>query len=241
MERGRGMTVVMRFILLIAILAFAAPVQAADRRYPVADFDRVVVEGPYTVRIAVGRSSSAVASGSPQAIDAVSVEVQGMTLRVRRNPNAWGASPGRAPGPAVIILSTRNLRAARVVGSGNVVLSGARGLRVDLSVDGSGSLSATDVQGDVLSIGVRGAGSITLQGRAGTVTATIQGTGSLAATAFAAENATVAASTSGNVAMTVRRSANVTANGLGSVVIAGNPACTVSGPGAGEVRCGRPR
>jgi hypothetical protein len=231
----------MRLLLPLTALLLASPAQAADRRYAIADFDRVVVEGPYTVRLTVGAPSTAIASGSPQALDAVTVEVQGMTLRIRRNRNAWSASPGRTPEPAVITLTTRNLRAARVIGSGSLDLSGARGLRVDLSVDGSGRLGAAAVQADALSVGLRGSGSITLAGRAATFTADIQGSGSLAGTGLTAENATIAATSSGEIALTVRRSATVTANGLGSVVIAGEPACTLRGPGASEVRCGRAR
>jgi len=228
-------------LLLLSLIALASPAAAADRRYAVADFDRVIVEGPYNVRLSVGGSSSAVASGSPQALDAVTVEVQGMTLRIRRNRNAWSASPGRAPEPAAITLTTRNLRAARIIGSGTIELTGARGLRVDLSADGSGHLAARAVQADALSLGLRGSGSILVEGRAGNVTADIQGSGSLAATGLTAQTARISATTSGEIALTVRRSATVTANGLGSVVIAGEPACTLQGPGAGEVRCGRAR
>jgi len=231
----------MRLLLILTTLLLASPAHAAERRYAVADFDRVIVEGPYAVRLTVGAPSSATASGSPQALDAVTVEVQGMTLRIRRNRNAWSATPGRTPEPAAITLTTRNLRAARVIGSGTIELSGARGLRVDLSVDGSGRLSARRVQADALSLGLRGSGSILVEGQAGNLTADIQGTGSLTASGLAAQTATVSATTSGHIVLSVRRSATVTANGLGNVVIAGEPACTLRGPGAAEVRCGRAR
>ena len=44
-------------LALLALAALAAPAAAADRRYSVTDFDRVIVEGPYVVRLVVGRTS----------------------------------------------------------------------------------------------------------------------------------------------------------------------------------------
>ena len=41
--------------LSLALLAFAAPASAADRRYSVTDFDRVIVEGAYQVHLVVSR------------------------------------------------------------------------------------------------------------------------------------------------------------------------------------------
>lgn len=232
----------MRFVLLLlAFLAIAAPAGAADRRLSIADFDRVVVEGPYRVRLVVGPPTSGSASGSPQALEAVSIDVQGMTLRIRRNPNAWGSAPARATDSVSITLATRSLRSARLIGSGSLDVVGGRGLRLELSLDGNGRLAATALQADTLAVASRGGGTMSLEGRAGTVTASVQGSGSLSAAGLTAENATIGAATTGEVAMTARRSATVTADGLGGVVISGDPACTVRGSGAANVRCGRAR
>lgn len=229
-------------ILAAAVaLTAATGAVAADRRYAIADFDRVIVEGPYSVRLAVGRPSSAVASGSQQALEAVSVDVQGTTLRIRRNRNAWGGYPGRPVEPATIVLTTRNLRSARLVGTGSLEMTGARGLRVDLSVEGSGRLAASALDADTLFVGVRGSGTAQLQGTAETFSAEVQGSGSLDGAGFSAETATVSAVTSGDISLTARRAVTVTANGLGRVVVEGQAACTLRGPGASEVRCGTDR
>jgi hypothetical protein len=225
--------------LTIALFAGAGAAHAADRRYAIADFDRVIIEGPYAVTLTVGQPSSAVGRGSAQALEAVTVDVQGTTLRVRRNRSAWGGTPGRAPEPATIALTTRNLRSVRVIGTGTMDLSGARGLRVDLSVEGSGRLRARALAADTLSLAIRGSGSFELAGSAKAVTADLQGSGSVDGTALTTESATIFAATSGTIALTARRAAKVTAHGLGEVTISGTPACTISGPAAGQVRCGR--
>src|ERR1044072_6636823 len=98
----------------------APPAGAVERRYPVTDFDRVQVDGAYQVALTTGVSSGASAQGSSEALDRVSIDVQGNTLRVRPNRAAWGGYPGDRKGPVVISLSTRDLPAAAVVGSGSL-------------------------------------------------------------------------------------------------------------------------
>lgn len=220
-----------------ALIALATPA-AAQRRYAVTDFDRIVVEGPFAVRLTTGRTTSAAATGSPQALENVVVDVQGTTLRVRRNRSAWGGNPNRPPEPAAVTLTTRTLRSARVLGSGRLEIAGMRGLRAELSVEGAGLLRATGVAADALALGLRGSGSLEIEGTAATLSADLQGSGSLAGERLSAGTATLVVATSGDVRLTARRAATVTANGLGRVTIDGRPACTVRGPGAAEVRCG---
>ena len=225
----------------LALTIAAGSASAADRRYSVTDFDRVVVEGPYTVRLTVGRPSAAVGTGAQAALEGVTVDVQGTTLRIRRNANAWGGYPGRPPAPATIALTTRNLRSARLAGTGSLSVEGARGLRVEFSVEGSGRLAATGVAVDNLALAARGAGTMEVVGTARALTVQVQGAATLQGSALTTETATVAVATSGDVLLNARRSANVTANGLGRVEIAGNPACTLSGTQSADVRCGRQR
>ena len=95
-RHGRPMT---RFLAsLLALSALAAPAFAEDRHYAIEDFDRVVVEGPYIVHLVTGRTSSAVAHGSREALDRMSLDVQGQMLRIRRNRSAWAGGSGADPG-----------------------------------------------------------------------------------------------------------------------------------------------
>jgi hypothetical protein len=224
---------------LLALLALASPAAAAERRFMVTDFDRVQVEGPFEVILTTGRPSSAVASGSPQALDRVSIDVQGRTLRVRPNRSAWGGYPGQVAGGTVrILVSTRDLAAAAVAGAGSLAIDRAGGLRLALNVTGSGRITLAAVQADQLILGLTGSGRITLAGKAKTLRASIQGTGDLDGASFRADDADIVTDTAGMVAFTAVRSAKVRANGIGAVEIGGSPACTVTGLGGGNVRCG---
>ena len=223
---------------LAALIALAAPASAVDRRFSVTDFDRVVVEGPYRVHLVTGRPSSAVVSGSREAIDRVVVDVQGQTLRIRRNRNAWGGNEHEDPGPLTVALATRNLRSVRLIGPTQVEVEGGSGLNLEFSVEGSGALKVTGVSADNLSLGLIGSGRIEIAGTARRLRADFQGSGDVAGRSLVvAQEATIATTTAGTVALTVNGPVTVNANGLGDVAIFGRPVCTLRGISEAEVRC----
>jgi hypothetical protein len=231
----------MKIIALAALAAaFASPASAAERRYTVTDFDRVQVDGPFKVTLATGRASSAAATGSAQALDRVSIEVQGRTLRIRPNrSSSWGGYPGEGAGPVSIAISTHNLRGASVTGSGSISIDKAAAMRFDASVSGSGRLEIGNVQADMLTLGLLGAGRIVAGGKAKQLKATIQGNGDLEAANLFAEDAQINADTAGDVVVAVRRTAKVTASGSGDTKIIGSPSCTTQALGSGRVTCGK--
>lgn len=223
----------------LALSALAAPAAAADRVFPISDFDRVIVEGPYRVRLVVGRATTAVASGTRDGLDRVSVEVRGQTLRVSAGRGIWSGRPGTDPGPVTIALTTRMLRSARTIGPARLEVEGAAGLNVEFMVEGSGAIRATRVAAENLSLGLHGSGALEVAGTARSLRGQFQGSGNVEATQLAAQGATVTANTLGNVALTVNGPAAITAYGLGGVTVAGRAACTLTGPGAAQVRCNR--
>lgn len=228
-------------LALLALAAAAAPAAAAERRYSVTDFDRIQVDGPYQVTVQTGRPSGVQADGSPDALDRLAVDVQGRTLRIRRNASSWGGYPGDRTGPVKVSVTTRELRAAAVVGSGGLYLDRAKGLRVDLSLSGSGRLAVAAVDADNLVVSLLGGGRITLAGRAKQLKAAVQGSGDFAAAALRADDAQILAKTAGNVTVAVARSVKLDVEGPGDVEILGNPSCTVEGTGSGTILCGRGR
>jgi hypothetical protein len=223
----------------LALLAAATPAQAAERRFTVSGFEKVQVEGPFRVTVATGKGSGAVATGSAQALDRVSVQVEGRTLRIRPNRSAWGAPPRAGEGGVSIALTTHDLSTVSVAGSGSLSVDKARAMRFDAALSGSGQIAIAGVEADRLNLQVLGAGSIKVAGKAKSLRATVTGQGALEAAGLTADDAEIAADTSGTIALGVRRAAKIAASGAGDVTIAGTPACTISGAGAGRVRCGK--
>lgn len=227
-----------RFLLALAALVAAfTPAAAAERRYPVTDFDRLLVEGPYVVRLVVGRPTTASANGTSEALDRLTIDVQSGTLRIRRNRSGWGGTPGADAGTVTITLATRSLRSARLVGPGSIELRGARGLALELIVQGSGRIRAADLRADRLRLGLLGSGSFALGGTAGVLNGDFQGDGSVDAAALVARQATLTSNLSGETRLTVNGPATVNASGLGRIELLGRPICTIAGPGGGQVRC----
>jgi hypothetical protein len=228
-----------RIMLAALSLLAATSAQAAERRFTVSGFEKVQVEGPFQVTLTTGKASNAVATGSPQALDRVSVQVEGRTLRIRPNRSAWGAPPKPGEGGVSIALSTHDLTAVTVAGSGSLSVDKAKAMRFDAALSGSGRITIGNVDADRLNLQLLGAGGISVAGKAKSLRATVTGQGALDAAGLTAEDAEIAADTSGAIALGVRRAAKIAASGAGDVTIGGTPACTLSGAGAGRVRCGR--
>lgn len=227
-----------RILPAILVLAAAAPAEAAERRYTVTDFDRIQVEGPFRVTLSTGRPGSATARGNQQAIDRVSISVEGRVLRVRPNRSAWGGFPGEAGGPVEILLTTHGLRAATLTGAGSLDVDKAKAMRFDVAVSGSGSLSLGRVEADDVVVSLLGSGGVTIGGRAERLRATVQGAGSLVAGNLQVEHAEINSDTAGTIEVSVSGDVKVNATGPGDTRILGSPACTVKALGAGRVRCG---
>jgi hypothetical protein len=231
------------YVIAIFVASFLSSVaEGAERRYSLTDFERVQIDGPFQVRLSTGLSTAGSATGSPEALERVSVEVQGSTLRVRPNRSGWGGFPGQSSGPApVITIRTRTLRAAVVNGSGSLSIDKAAGLRVELTVAGSGRLTVAAVQADNLAITMLGAGKLSLAGKAKQVKAVLQGSPELDAPGLSVDDLQLTTESAGNVALAAVHTAKVRSTGAGDVIITGPAACTVEALGAGTVRCGRTR
>lgn len=216
----------LRPIVLAAALSLVpSATLAAERSYSVTGFDRIRVEGPYAVTLSVGRAPSARASGSPQALDAVRIEVQGRTLVVRQNRTSGMGTSSGSLGPVTIALSTHDLTAGWLSGAGTLEIDRLKGLSPSLEVTGSGAIQVGDVSADKLTVGITGAGSAKLSGKAKTVTAIVRGASRLDAEALTAKDAIIAVQGPSSVSMAVTNAADLSASGTGQINLSGNPAC----------------
>lgn len=232
----------MKRIMLAALAAaaLAGPATAAERRYSVTSFDRIEVDGPFQVTLLTGRPNSATATGSQQALDGVSLEVQSRILRIRPDrSSSWANRAGEEGGPVAIAVTTHELKSAAVAGSGSIAIDKAKAMKFDLSLAGSGRISLGNIDADVLHLGLVGSGKITIGGKAKTLKALLQGGGDLDAEKLKVEDAEINADTAGAVSVAVRRAAKVTSTGAGDTRIIGSPACTVEARGAGQVLCSK--
>lgn len=225
---------------LLPLLAFvAAPASAAERAVAVVNFDRIRIDGPFDVRVTTRATPTATVVGDARALDGVSVRVEGGTLVVRANNAVWGER-GRPRGIAapVVEAGTRDLRSAAVVGGGALTIAGpVAAERVDLSVTGSGSLTAPGLRANELHATLIGTGQLTLGGAARTARVLGNGAGRIAAAELVANDVMVRTEGSTAVTITARYTATATSTGLGAIEILGRPDCKVKAQAGGPIRC----
>lgn len=217
----------------------AAAQSMQTKRFGLSSFERVEVQGDMIVEISASPSISAVAEGSPEALDTLALDVRERTLVIRQDfGGSYGAHRPAATGPVRIRLTAQNLAAVTLAGSGTVRVQGLRGPSIQLVADGAGSIDATIADGAAVSSRAVGSGTITLSGRARTLTAVTNGAASINAAALPVRDLTVQAVGSGASRFAASASANIFAMGSANVTVDGAPRCTVRNSGAGTIACG---
>jgi len=223
------------FSFAAALLILAAPGAAATRNFGITSFTKVRVDGPFSVQLATGIAPFARATGSPAALDRVAIDVRGDTLVVHNNLDSWGGYSGRDVGPVQITLGTHDLSAAWLNGSGSLVIDRAKGLKFDLSVQGSGVGEIGQMDVDQLTVSVVGTATARLGGEAARMTAVIRGISGLDASALKVKDATLGADGAATIAANVSNAVTVDANGPATVRLGGRPSCTLRVNGSASV------
>ena len=225
---------------ILALFALASlPAMAAapttERSFSVTGFDRIRVDGPYKVTLKTGVAPYARATGTAASIDGLSMKVEGRTLVIRTGNGSWGGYPGEGRGPVTIDVGTYDLSAAYINGPGALNVDRVKGLGFELSIQGSGMASIAQVDVDQMKVGISGAASTRLGGRVAKLTATVRGASSLEADRLQVTDAVIGAEGPSIIRTQVTNSAKVDANGLVSVTLTGDPACTVKARGSANV------
>lgn len=229
----------MRFALFLCALLIAGPAIAAERGFSVTSFLRVRVEGPVTVQIVTGGSPSARAEGDRAAIDRIKVEPSGDQLLIGIDRTNWtGDAPESRNARATLYVSAPRLEALSLIGAGDVSVDRAAGNRFGLIVSGAGRAAVDRLEVDQLTVAINGTGSAKLGGKAKQVRMRSQGEGTINAAALSADDAEVTLIGAGEIRLAASRSARNVLTGSGRIVIDGNPACTGTSEGSGQVICG---
>lgn len=215
----------MRILAFLFLAAAASPLAAAQRNYSVTDFTRVRVEGPFAVTVGTNTAPFARATGSPRALDRVSLRVDGRTLIVRTDRSAWGGSPDEDVGPVTISVGTHEVEQASLTGPGSLAIDRVRGLDFSLSSYGSGAVSIGDVASDRLRVFAQGAGSVRVAGKTKQLDAAQNGPGLIDASALTAKDATLSALGPASLRATVSNSVKLLASGTATISLDGNPVC----------------
>jgi Putative auto-transporter adhesin, head GIN domain len=207
----------------------ATPAGAATRNFTVTDFDKVKVDGPYAVDVVTGRGPFARIEGGANALDSVTVEVQGRTLVVRFNRSAWGGYPGAVMGPVVVYAGTHAVSDVIVNGAGSLSIDRVAGLNFSAAAMGSASLTIADIAADRVTVSLTGAGTARLAGQTLSLTASARGTSLIDAGALTAKDAVLSLDGPGEIRARVTGTATLSSAGPGRIALSGNPVCSTRG------------
>ncbi len=224
--------------LPIALACAAYPAFAAERNYSVTDFDEIRVIGAHRVAVTPGRATTVKASGTPAALESLSVETQGRTLVIQSKTQTMAGSTPVPRSAASVTVTVPILKAVRLQGAGSITAALMRGAQADVALAGSGAIAIARIEADKASLKLSGAGRIEAAGKVKELAADVKGSGELAAEKLASADLKLISATSGSARLLASRSANVTATGSGEVVVQGGAACSVSNKGVGTVICG---
>ena len=222
------------FLLAVAVMALAAPADAATRNFGVTSFTKIRVSGPYKVNVATGIAPFARASGSANAIDRVAVEVRGDTLVVQANPS-WGGYPGADPGPVEVSVGTHDLTSASLIGSGSVVIDRVKSLSFALTIQGSGVGQIGDAAVDQMNVSLEGTANARVAGKAGKLTALVRGLSALDAAKLSTPSGDFSIDGTATIDSTVTDTAKVNGWGPATVRLSGRPACNLTVQGSATV------
>lgn len=216
----------------------ATPASADSKRFGLTGFDTIDIRGDMTVEIVDAAPVRAEAEGSRSTIETLSVEVQERTLIIRQlSDGPYGPRRAGEP-PANIRINARGLSRLIVRGGGRVTANGLRGEQVIVTLDGAGTVDARNIAATQLDVRAAGQGSVTVSGRARSMSAVNSGAATIVGQGVVPRDLTVRSNGAGVGTYAASGTARVDALGEGNITVTGRARCTVRNVGAGTVECG---
>ncbi|WP_447756774.1 head GIN domain-containing protein [Sphingopyxis fribergensis] len=221
-----------------AALLIAGSASAAEKRFGLTSFEAIEVNADYDIEVTTRAPVGAVATGSPDALDRLSVEARDGRLVIGTRQFAGDEKRAAQRGAVTIRINAAGLQSATMGGAGALRIDRLKGNRVTVGLRGPGTLSVGAIETDRLSVVMIGNGTMTLGGTAKQALMTLSGAGMFDAGTLAVGNLTLDSEGAGESRLNAVKTAAVTTRGIGKTVVLGKPVCTVRNVGNGSVQCG---
>lgn len=223
----------------LAALFLSSPVIAAEKRFGLTSFERIVLNGDYVVEVVSRAPLGAVATGSNDALDRLELRSEGGTLTISDRHFGSNRQRGRNAGVVTIRVNAAQLRSASVSGAGSLTIDRMRGAKVELALTGPGSLIVTAITADRLNLSVVGNGAVRLAGTAKTANAVVSGAGLVDASALAVTDLIADGEGAGDQRFQAIRTAQLLLRGVGKMVVTGKAKCNARNLSSGTLICGK--
>ncbi|WP_422060175.1 head GIN domain-containing protein [Sphingopyxis sp.] len=221
-----------------ATLLFVGPASAAEKRFGLSSFEAIEVTANVDVEVVARAPVSAVATGTPDALDRIVLETRDGRLVISEKKYAGDENRSTPPGAVTIRVNAANLQSATLVGAGSLRIDGLKGTRVAVGLRGPGKLTVGKISTDRLAVAMIGNGTMTLGGAAKQGQVTVSGAGMVDAGKLTIDELVSDSEGAGDHVFNAVKSAVITTRGIGKTVVLGRPLCTVRNVGSGSVTCG---
>ena len=226
----------MRTLILAAALIAAVPASAAERRFPVGNFDRIEAGGADDVTVTTGHAVSVVATGDQDRLDRLDIRVEDGVLKIGyKRESGWKFWER---GETHIAISVPSLRGAKLAGSGNVSIDRASAPAFEGGLAGSGDLRLGQLDTKSLMLDIAGSGTISAAGRCDSARMSIAGSGGMKIAGLTCATLAANIAGSGNIDAHATGTAAISIMGSGDVRVRGGARCTISKHGSGSADCG---
>lgn len=215
---------------------------AASKTFLIGSFDELIVEGDIIVKLDNMKAPSAKASGDHNLVEALKIERNGLTVRIRVQDYEGTAQNAGIGDPLVVTLGGRGVRRVSVDGNGQLDVNRIRspGLPVTIRIAGAGQINVGQIESDRMEASLAGTGGINIMaGKVRTARFSINGSGKVDAQKLSLMQANLFQQGNATTHLLVNEKIDISNSGSGSIQIDGNATCFVRQPGSAKIVCGK--
>lgn len=234
-----------------AFLAIAAPLlltqmpytaRAANKSFLVGSFDELIVEGDIIVKLDNMKAPSAKASGDHSLVEALKIERNGLTIKIRVQDYEGTTQKAKIGAPLIVNLGGRGVRRVSVDGNAQLDINQIRapGMVVTLKMSGAGQINVGKVESDRMDLNLAGTGGINIASgkvRAGRLS--VSGSGKVDAAKLSMMQANLYQQGNATTHLLIGEKAEITNSGSGTIQVDGSATCFVRQPGSAKIVCGK--
>ncbi len=236
----------------IALVLTAAAGSIKAETFEVEEFSAIRYSLPFNVELVAADEPFVTLEGDQDTIDEIIVEVDGDTLKIRKENRWFDWSDEEIH----VTVGYTELEALYMNGSGDayaeeldtddlfIKISGSAGVEIDqlvsndltITISGSGNVNVNDLEADSMTTSISGSGDVEVSGSVITQTISIAGSGDHNARELRSQEADVDIKGSGDVEVWALASLNARVMGSGDIEYYGEPQLRERIMGSGDIK-----
>jgi hypothetical protein len=217
------------WVIGTTLALLSAVTTAETMTKPAAGVTRIVFNTPGELIVKPGTDEKLVVEAEPKVLALLDISVKGDTI-VLASKGQWKTDKG-----VTYTLGVKSFRALKTEASGNTAVDGFAGGDADVELGGSGNIGLKNLKFGRLAIVIKGSGNVEASGSGKTVTARIDGSGTIDTANYAAQVVEAKVDGSGSIKVHADESLKAAIGGAGTIAYKGKAKVTQTITGAGNV------